>query len=82
MQRLVPIFSFYIIPKKLGIIGAKGLGEGGGEGEGIQKMERLREWVLYILQCDPNNGVENNVGNIYALQLSWEHIFTMLWKTL
>jgi len=48
VQRHVPIFSFYIIPKKLGIIGAKRLGELG-EGEGIQKMERLEEWVLYIL---------------------------------
>ncbi len=68
MQRYVPIFSFYIIPKKLGIIGAKGPKKWG-EGEGIQKLECLQEWVLYILQCDPNIGVENNAGNIYAFQL-------------
>jgi hypothetical protein len=68
VQKHVPIFSFYIIPKKLGIIGAKGPKEWG-EGEGIKKMERLQKWVLYILQCDPNIGIENNVGSIYALQL-------------
>ncbi len=45
MQRHVPIFSFYVIPKKLGIIGAKGPKEWG-EGEGIQNLEHLQEWVF------------------------------------
>jgi hypothetical protein len=46
---LCQFFLFMLYPKSWVSYEQKGWEKGEGKGEGIQKMERLQEWVLYIL---------------------------------